>query len=160
MTLQELNALEEPRAVEALMKCCGSARWAMAVARRRPFTDADALFICAEEAWSHCGKADFFEAFSHHPKIGERKVSGWAKDEQAGAAGASQATLDALMTGNAAYEKKFGHVFLVCAAGKAAEEMLGLLKARLPHDAEAELAVAAAEQAKITRLRLEKLLSP
>lgn len=159
MTLQELNALDEPKAVEALMKCCGSARWAMAVERRRPFADEKALFAEAGEAWTRCGPDDWREAFSHHPKIGAKKADGWAKGEQSGVASATTSVLEELAAANERYAAKFGFIFIVCATGKSADEMLGLLKARLPNDEKTELKVAAGEQAKITRLRLEKLLS-
>jgi 2-oxo-4-hydroxy-4-carboxy-5-ureidoimidazoline decarboxylase len=111
-------------------------------------------------------KADLLEAFSHHPEIGAdiaslrqrfASTAAWSAAEQAGVAGADDATLEALRDGNVRYREKFGYVFLVCATGKTAAEMLALLRARLAHDADAELQVAAAEQAKITRLRLEKL---
>lgn len=166
MTLEELNALEEPKAVEALMKCCGSARWAMAVARRRPFSSLEALRQEADAAWRRCGEADWLEAFSHHPRIGGKDAlrakfaatRSWSEGEQASVSKASEAVLEALAAGNDAYEKKFGRVFLVCATGKSAEEMLSLLEARLPNDARVELEIAAGEQAKITRIRLDKLL--
>jgi 2-oxo-4-hydroxy-4-carboxy-5-ureidoimidazoline decarboxylase len=106
------------------------------------------------------------EALAHHPRIGAdldelRKkyasTADWASGEQAGAASASEATLRALQAGNIAYEARFGHLFVVCATGKSASEMLALLEARLHNDAQTELRIAAAEQAKITRIRLEKL---
>jgi len=111
-------------------------------------------------------KADMLEAFSHHPEIGSdlaalrqrfASTAAWSSAEQAGVAGADDATLEALRDGNVRYRERFGYVFLVCATGKSAAEMLALLQARLPHDADTELRVAAGEQAKITRLRLEKL---
>jgi 2-oxo-4-hydroxy-4-carboxy-5-ureidoimidazoline decarboxylase len=113
-------------------------------------------------------KADMLEAFSHHPEIGSDIASlrqrfaataAWSSAEQAGVAGADDATLEALRDGNVRYREKFGYVFLVCATGKTAAEMLALLRARLAHDPDTELQIAAAEQAKITRLRLEKLSS-
>jgi OHCU decarboxylase len=83
-----------------------------------------------------------------------------AAREQAGVSKASEETLRALAEGNRAYEERFGFIFIVCATGKGADEMLGLLRERLPHARDEELVIAAQEQAKITRLRLEKLLSP
>jgi len=161
VTLEELNGLDEPKAVEALMICCGSARWAMAVARRRPYRDAAQLQATAEDAWSRCGREDFLEAFSRHPRIGDKAALElkFAGGEQGSIAKASDETIDALARANADYEKRFGHIFIVCATGKSAEEMLALLRARAGNAPEDELAIAAGEQAKITRLRLAKLLS-
>lgn len=167
MTLDELNALPEARAREELLRCCGCARWAADVAGGRPYADKEALLAAAEAAWSNADKAELLEAFGHHPRIGGKdalrakfaSTSAWAKGEQAGAAAASEDVLDALAKGNAEYEAKFGHIFIVCATGKSAAEMLALLKSRLPNDAAAEKRIAAAEQAKITKIRLEKLLS-
>ncbi len=167
MTLAELNALPGERAREELLRCCGCARWADAVLESRPFPDKAALLSSSDAAWGRSGEEDWREAFAHHPRIGGKDAlrakfaatQAWATGEQAGAAAASEAVLDALAEGNAAYEKKFGHIFIVCATGKSAAEMLDLLKSRLPNDAGAELRLAAAEQNKITKLRLEKLLS-
>lgn len=132
----------------------------------RPFTSAAKLFETAEAVWNRLGSADFLEAFSHHPEIGadldelRKKFAGTAalsQAEQAGALGASVETLLALREQNRAYRERFGYSFIVCATGKTAAQMLALLEARLSNDAQTELAVAAAEQAKITRLRLEKV---
>jgi 2-oxo-4-hydroxy-4-carboxy-5-ureidoimidazoline decarboxylase len=161
-----LDGAPEGEALAALVRCCGAARWARAMAARRPFGSGEALARAADEAWAAMGRDDVLEALSHHPRIGAdldelRKryasTAGWAASEQAGAAAASEETLRALRDGNARYEAKFGHVFVVCATGKTAAEMLALLEARLGHDPATELAVAKAEQAKITHLRLEKL---
>ena len=167
MTLAELNALPPERAREELLRCCGCASWADAVAAARPFKDEAALLAAADAAWARTGEAEWREAFSHHPRIGGKDAlrakfaatSAWAQGEQAGAAAADEATLDALAAANAAYEAKFGHIFIVCATGKSAAQMLELLKARIGNGADAEKRIAAAEQAKITKIRLEKLLS-
>lgn len=166
MTLQELNALPPDRAEAELMKCCGCARWARDVCAQRPFADADALFASSDAAWRRMGRAEWLEAFGHHPRIGgadalREKFAAtrrWSQGEQSKVAEASERTIQALAQGNADYEKKFGHIFIVCASGKSAEEMLALLRARLANDPAQEIVVAAAEQGKITRLRLEKLL--
>jgi len=115
--------------------------------------------------WGGLGREDWLEAFAHHPEIGdvdrlrERFGAGaaFSEGEQAGVEGAGEEVLRRLAAGNRAYREKFGHVFLVCATGKTAAQMLELLEARLPAEPAAELEVAAGEQAKITRLRLEKL---
>lgn len=134
---------------------------------RRPFKDAGHLFALAEETWNSLGSQDWKEAFSHHPKIGDvhalrekfASTAAWASGEQSGVKSASDETLRRLAEGNAEYERKFGYIFIVCATGKSAEEMLEMLESRLTHPAERELNIATAEQAKITRIRLEKLLS-
>jgi 2-oxo-4-hydroxy-4-carboxy-5-ureidoimidazoline decarboxylase len=167
VTLEELNSMPSSVAADALALCCGSARWAAAMSARRPFDGRAALLAAADEEWARCGQKDILEAFSHHPRIGGKDAlrekfaatRGWAQGEQAKTAAASEKTLDALARGNEDYERRFGYIFIVCASGKSAEEMLALLDKRLPHEPAAELRVAAAEQAKITRLRLEKLLA-
>jgi OHCU decarboxylase len=124
---------------------------------RRPFRTGADLARVADEVWWSLEGADWLEAFSHHPRIGERS-GGWARDEQSGARAASAATIKELATLNRQYERKFGHVFLIFATGKSADEMLAELRLRLNNDPAPELRLAAGEQAKITRLRLEKLL--
>ena len=165
-TLAELNAWSPERAREELLRCCGCAKWAEDVAARRPFADKNALFGASDAAWAATSEKDWREAFSHHPRIGGKDAlrekfaatKQWAVGEQAGAAAASEAVLDALAAGNKEYEAKFGHIFIVCATGKSAAEMLDLLKSRLPNDAGSESRLAAAEQHKITKIRLEKLI--
>jgi 2-oxo-4-hydroxy-4-carboxy-5-ureidoimidazoline decarboxylase len=167
MTLPEFNALPEAAARAELLRCCGAAAWADGMLRRRPFADRAAALAAADAAWAETGAEGRREAFAHHPRIGGRDAlrakfaatRAWALGGQASVAAADEATLDALEKGNADYEAKFGRIFIVCATGKSAAEMLALLRARLPHDPETEFALAAAEQAKITRLRLEKLLT-
>ncbi len=167
MTLDELNGLTHEDATAALLRCCGSRRWAEEMAYGRPFASARALYDRADTVWAGMGRKDHRQAFAAHPRIGDREAlrakfastAAWAEGEQAGAAGASDAVLDALAEGNRAYEARFGHIFIVCATGKSAEEMLALLRKRLPNTPDDELDVAAEEQRKITRIRLEKLLS-
>ena len=144
-----------------LAKCCGSSRWAAAMAGRRPFKNAEHVYVAADEIWWSLDGADWLEAFLHHPRIGARAGRwGWAKDEQSGTRDAPADTLQKLADLNHEYERKFGHVFLICATGKRAEEMLADLERRMTNDPATELRIAAGEQAKITRLRLEKLLAP
>ena len=167
MGLSRLNSLPAVDAAAELLKCCGSTRWASLVAARRPFADAEELKRAADEVWWGLGREDWLEAFRSHPKIGERKAAAevsaesrdWSEKEQAGAGSASSDTLAALAGANREYEERFGHIFIVCATGKSAEEMLALLRARLGNDAEDELRVAAEEQRRITHLRIEKLLN-
>ena len=160
MKLNELNTLPEAQAENELLKCCGSQRWARAVAGRRPFKSKEDLHRTAEIEWLKLKYPDWLEAFSHHPRIGDRaKAQGFAKQEQSGANGASDATLLSLESLNRLYEEKFGFVFLIFATGKSADEMLGMLQRRLQNGRDVELKNAVTEQAKITRLRLEKLLA-
>jgi 2-oxo-4-hydroxy-4-carboxy-5-ureidoimidazoline decarboxylase len=161
-----LNAMSEADACAALMRCCGSTRWAEAMASARPFRDEAHLFTEADRQWERTGPDDWREAMTHHPRIGEGQLrekfaatAGWSTREQEGISGAGQDVLSALAAGNREYEEKFGFIFLVCATGKTAAQMLELLRARLPNDRDEELRVAAAEQQKITRLRLQRLLT-
>ena len=166
MTIEELNALPLAEARAEIERCCGASRWVDDLCAHRPFADRAALFAEAERIWRKLDHEDWREAFGHHPKIGDVEslrrrfatTAGWAADEQRGAAEASERTFSALARGNRAYEEKFGYIFIVCATGKSAEEMLGLLEARIHNDPEVEIQIAAEEQMKITRLRLEKLL--
>jgi 2-oxo-4-hydroxy-4-carboxy-5-ureidoimidazoline decarboxylase len=164
--LESLNSASPAAATAALFRCCGCAGWASAVAAARPFADATALLTACEREWARASREDILEAFTHHPRIGDREslrarfpsTHTWAADEQSTAAAAAESVLDELAEGNRAYEERFGHIFIVCASGKTAEEMLALLRARLGNDREAELRLAAAEQMEITRLRVERLL--
>jgi OHCU decarboxylase len=159
-----LNALSDERARAALQRCCGARQWVDGMLAARPFASDAELRAAAERVWWRLGRADWLEAFAAHPRIGARgkgegeAMTDWARHEQAGADGAVEATLAALAQGNRAYEQRFGHVFLICATGRTADEMLGALRGRLTNDPATELRVAAEEQAKITRLRLDKLV--
>lgn len=158
--LKRLNETPEQQARDWFASCCGSTRWVDAMIKKRPFKNEQALYDWAEIAWARADNEDCLEAIAHHPRIGDKAAlkAKWAGQEQAGAARASEAVLDELARLNAEYEAKFGHVFIVCATGKSADEMLGLLRTRLGNEPGRELPIAAAEIAKITRLRLEKLL--
>jgi allantoicase len=138
-----------------LRKICGSRQWAKELAAARPFATWDELRAKAETIWNSLTTDAHLEAFGAHPRIGERKP-GWSAQEQAGVSAAAAATMDALAQGNRAYEEKFGFVYLVCATGKTADEMLAILNERLTHDRDTELRIAADEHRKITELRLEK----
>ena len=152
-----INALSPSDARDAFTRCCGSQRWVDGMLARRPFSSADQLFTAAEAIWSGLERADFLEAFAHHPAIGGAGARGFSAREQAQVAQASAPTLQELETLNRRYRERFGFVFLVCATGKSADQMLALLRARIDNPAEVELQIAVGEQAKITRLRLEKL---
>ena len=121
----------------------------------------------ADRIWWSLDSEDWLEAFHSHPKIGEKKAAAptaaeaqqWSEDEQSGIRNSVQLTLDELADLNRAYEEKFGYIFIVCASGRSSEEMLAILHDRLKNSAAEELRIAAAEQAKITELRLRKLLA-
>ena len=166
MTLHELNMLPKQALSDALMKCCGSSAWVNRMMSFFPADDLVELLEDAEEQWWKCSQEDWKEAFAQHPRIGDigslKKKFGatadWASGEQSGTSTASLETLKALAEGNRQYEEKFGYIFIVCATGKSADEMLGLLRDRLKNDPAEEIEIAADEQNKITKLRLEKLL--
>jgi 2-oxo-4-hydroxy-4-carboxy-5-ureidoimidazoline decarboxylase len=126
--------------------------------KARPFADGKSMAETADRIWRDLKPADWLEAFSRHPKIGEKSAIGWAGQEQSGARGASAGTMDQLAEHNHAYEARFGYIFIICATGKNAEEMLEILRKRLKNDPETELRLAAEEQRRITQLRLDKLL--
>ena len=159
------DALPDYDAAPLLETCCGSRAWIREMLAHRPFGSLMRILDEADEVWWSLAPDDWREAFDHHPRIGEQSAAApqgavaraWSADEQRGVTHSSEATRQALADGNREYERKFGHIYLVYAAGKSAEEMLALLRSRLSNDPATELHVAAGEQAKITRLRLEKL---
>jgi OHCU decarboxylase len=158
MTLDELNTIPPSDAESALLRCSGSPRWAAQLASARPFSTRDALYDAAERIWWSLSPEDWREAFAAHPRIGERRGPQWSAQEQSGAHAAAETTLAQLAEVNAAYESRFGYMFIVCATGKTGDEMLAIARRRLHNDPASELRIAATEQAAIARLRLEKLL--
>lgn len=137
-----------------LAGCCGSTRWVDAMLARRPFGSMTALVESAASIWRGLSDADWLEAFSQHPKIGDTRADGVAKREQSGVASASEEIVRQLADSNREYEARFGYIFIICATGKSAESMLGAFRDRLGNDAETEIRIAAEEQLKITQLRL------
>jgi len=167
MTIPELNQLSVSQLKETLTTCCGSSAWVDEMAQIFPVESNESLFEQSEIIWFGLNESDWREAFSHHPKIGDinslrekfANTKAWAEGEQSGVSAASQQVLENLAEGNRLYEEKFGYIFIVCATGKTADEMLEILNARLPNTPEAELLIAAQEQHKITKIRLEKLVT-
>jgi 2-oxo-4-hydroxy-4-carboxy-5-ureidoimidazoline decarboxylase len=159
------NTLSEDEAASQLLPCCGSRGWAAGMAGRRPLGDEAALLAAADKTWRGLAVKDWMEAFASHPRIGERKApqsataqsAAWSAQEQRDAV-VDDAVKAALAAGNAEYERRFGRVFLVCATGNSASEILEILRRRLRNDDEAELTEAAEEQRKITAIRLKKWL--
>ena len=163
---EPLNRLGEDEARAALAQCCGSGRWVSEMLARRPFAGREALLRTSDRVWWSLDERDWLEAFRSHPRIGEKKAEAgqtererrWSAGEQAGMGTAAEQTRAAIADGNRQYEERFGYIYIVCASGRSADEMLQLLRERLGNCPETEIRVAAAEQARITRLRLEKLL--
>ncbi|MBL4624369.1 MAG: 2-oxo-4-hydroxy-4-carboxy-5-ureidoimidazoline decarboxylase [Flavobacteriales bacterium] len=167
MTINELNNISQEQAYSAFEKCCVSKSWINGVLNSMSFDTADDLYQASDKSWSNCKETDWLEAFTGHPKIGDisslaKKFSnthGWAGHEQSGMNTAEMDVIKRLSLGNNNYADKFGFIFIVCAKGKSAQEMLDLLEQRLPNNRKDELQIAAVEQHKITRIRLEKLLA-
>jgi 2-oxo-4-hydroxy-4-carboxy-5-ureidoimidazoline decarboxylase len=162
--LARLNQLPAAAAERELLACCAATEWARQVAAARPFDSPERLAVAADAALSGLDWAGVAEALAAHPRLGERpagtdRAAGWSAGEQSGATGAAAADRAALAAGNAAYERRFGHVYLACATGRSATELLAFLHERLGHDPQTERAVVRAELARITRLRLAKLLA-
>ena len=151
------NELPEEQAAAELLAVCHSRRWAERVAAGRPYADLAALERAADAVWTDLEPDDWREAFAAHPRNGGRAAGGSAA-VQVGVGGAGGDVRAELARGNAEYERRFGHVYLVAAAGRGADEILADLRARLGNDPAAELAVAAEEHRRITRLRLGKLV--
>jgi OHCU decarboxylase len=158
--LDWFNNLPEEEAAGELLAVCHSGRWAEQVAAGRPYADVAALQAAADRAWRSLGPEGWLEAFAAHPRIGEGGGSSpaWSRQEQSGVGGAGRDVQEALARGNAAYEARFGHVFLIAAADRSADEILAQLQRRLGNDPATELRVAAGEHRRITRLRIEKLM--
>jgi 2-oxo-4-hydroxy-4-carboxy-5-ureidoimidazoline decarboxylase len=161
------NLLSAEEATQEILACCGSEAWAHQLVARRPILDASSLVAASDEIWGRLSPEDWLQAFSKHPRIGERKAPAeaastsaiWSAQEQQSVAAAGESIQAALAQGNLKYEQRFGRVFIVCATGKSAAEMLEILSMRLRNDGATELHEAAEEQRKITNIRLKKWLS-
>ena len=159
---REIDAAPPESARQLLTRACGSARWVDRMLARRPFGSQDALLTAASKEWFALGEADWLDAFSHHPRIGDRAALAarfpvthdLSAQEQSGVGVAPADVLEQLAAANDRYVERFGFIFIVCATGKSAQEMLQLLRDRLSNDRATELRIAAQEQAKITELRL------
>lgn len=160
---QRIDAAPPPAAVEELRICCGAPRWIERMLGRRPFGSLEAARAAAREEWFALSPDEWREAFTHHPRIGDVKAlrakfggsaAATSAREQAAVAAADEAVLRALLIANREYESRFGYIFIVCAAGKTAGQMLGLLRGRLKNSPDDEIQIAAEEHAKISDLRL------
>ena len=165
MNFSDFQVLPIKQAEEVLLLCCGSQNWANKMAQLRPFQSLEEVQNTAVRIWESLQVQEWLEAFAHHPRIGDRQAlaarfastRNWSANEQAGVAVAEEEVLDRLALGNEEYSRRFGYVFLVCATGKSALEMLNLLKARINNSPEEELQIAQQEQQKIMLLRLDKM---
>jgi 2-oxo-4-hydroxy-4-carboxy-5-ureidoimidazoline decarboxylase len=165
--LARWNALLPEGAVREILPCCGSRTWAASMASKRPIREEAGLLAAANEIWRGLSKVDWLEAFQSHPRIGESsaeqnaesKMSAWSVQEQQKAGTADDAVKNALKRGNRDYEQKFGRIFIVCATGKSASEILEILRRRLHNDEATELRQAAEEQRQIMNIRLKKWLA-
>lgn len=166
ITVAELDLMPGPAAAQLLADCCGSSRWVSDMLAARPFGSPDAVLSAADQIWNSLSESDWLEAFAHHPRIGEQsgaisqgeRGAAWSAGEQSGVATADENVHRALAAANQEYERWFGYIYIVCATGKTPEQMLEVARERLRNDAAVEIRVAADEQRKITRIRLQKLL--
>jgi 2-oxo-4-hydroxy-4-carboxy-5-ureidoimidazoline decarboxylase len=163
--LDRWNSLDAETASREVLPCCGSRAWADRLAAHRPFANAQMLLGDAERVWASLAERDWQEAFDSHPRIGEQHARAatveslaWSSEEQRGAMSPDDARKLALAEGNRQYEERFGRIFIVCASGKSAAEILDILKARMSNTAAAELLEAAEQQRQITQLRLRRWL--
>jgi len=164
-TLEAWNKADVTTAQDAMLNCCGARRWAVAMVALRPIGSIAELSAAADRVWSEMEEADWMEAFTCHPRIGERKTmhasaqsAAWSLQEQSSTAAAAERVLAELAAGNVLYEQRFGFTYIVCATGKSAEEMLAILNRRLARDRATELREAAEQQRQITQMRLGKWL--
>jgi OHCU decarboxylase len=160
-----LNELPPSEAESVFLDCCGSREWASQMAGARPFPMVEQMFEAAENIWEALPPADWLEAFAGHPKIGSKKPAGrkrraseWSAEEQSGVDVSDPNVRKQFAEMNRLYHEKFGFIFIVCASGKSADEMLAIVKARIRNSVETELRLAAEEQKKITEIRLAKVL--
>lgn len=163
--LARWNSLDTKLAASEILPCCGSSSWAAELAARRPIPDEDHLLIASDAVWFGLPKEAWQKAFDSHPRIGQQKAKAatdaslaWSASEQSAAITADAKAKLALEEGNRRYEARFGRIFIVCASGKSAEDILALLEARMANDPVTELHTAAEQQRQITQLRLQRWL--
>lgn len=163
--LARWNSLDPMLAASEILPCCGSRAWAAELAARRPIVDENLLSITSDAVWRGLPEAAWQEAFDSHPRIGEQKAKAatdaslnWSRSEQSAALSPDEAAKLALAEGNRRYEAKFSRIFIVCASGKSAAEILAILENRMNNDPATELHAAAEQQREITQLRLARWL--
>ena len=166
MSLEEINNVSDEQAYSIFESCCCATHWIKGMVNARPFIDSEALFAASEQCFSILNEQDFLQAFEGHPQIGDlstlqkkyANTSGSASHEQSGMSSAETIVLEEMVQLNKDYLAKFGFIFIVCASGKSALQMLELIKNRMGNERLSELTIAGNEQAKITKIRLEKLV--
>ena len=167
MNLRQLNHMPPHFLRDELQRCCGAKKWVNTLIAQHPYASEEVLHEISDKAWARCDEADFKEAFLHHPKIGDiesikkkfASTSHWSSGEQSGVEEADMGVLEDLAQMNDRYEAKFGFIFIVCATGKSASEMLAMVKERINNEAHKEIHIAAEEQRKIMHIRINKLLT-
>ena len=163
--LDDWNQLPAPDALAPLLACCGSREFADALVRARPFANADALLAAADNIWWSLREGDWLEAFACHPRIGEsaangsRQFSAWSVEEQSTARSGAYSVLDSILRKNREYEARHGFIYIVCASGKSADELLAILDRRIGNSTENEIKEAAEQQRQITHIRIRKWLA-
>lgn len=161
--LGRVNSLPRPELVKQLLACLDIQRWANDIADRRPFADVDEFYDTADAAAPGLTTDEIHSALAAHPRIGERSEgtdtpSSWSRSEQSGVNAEDTELTTALREGNEEYERRFGHVYLVCASGRSGAELLRILRSRLDNDRDTELNIVAEELRKIARLRLARVI--
>ena len=163
--LERWNALDAAQAAREVLPCCGSCAWAEGLATRRPFASAADLLAASDEVWWALAERDWQEAFDSHPRIGQQHAKTataeslqWSAQEQGAAMSHDEALKAALADGNRRYEDQFGRIFIVCASGRSAAEILNILERRMENTPDVELREAAEQQRQITNLRLRRWL--
>jgi 2-oxo-4-hydroxy-4-carboxy-5-ureidoimidazoline decarboxylase len=165
--LAHWNVLPAEQAAKEILSCCGSRAWAHGMASCRPFKDVHTLLATSDRIWRALSVSDWSEAFESHPRIGTAISAGkssaqslsWSAQEQRRAAASGDSLKQALADGNREYERKFQRIFIVCATGKSATEILEILRRRLNNDETVELHEAAEQQRQIAQIRLKKWLA-
>ena len=166
LTLADLNRMSADQAAPLLQSCCGAREWVRRMLDHRPFHQLDALLSTADDVWRSLSSADWLEAFSHHPRLGEQRVHAatttmardWSAAEQSRVSDATHISRAALADANREYEARFGYICIICATGKSVDDILAITRSRLANTPAVELPVAAEEQRRITRLRLARLI--
>lgn len=164
-TLADWNQLPEAEALALVLAICGSRAFADALVRARPFENMDSLLLKADDIWWSLAKSDWLEAFACHPRIGEspantsHQFSAWSIEEQSQARSTAESVIDSITRKNREYEARHGFIYIVCARGKSAEELLAILDRRLTNSTQVEIRDAAEQQRQITHLRTRKWLA-
>lgn len=171
MKLSDFNMMSREQAAEHMFHCCGCHAWVSEMLNRRPFASIEALYQAADDIWNSLSEEIWLQALRHHPRIDKlddvsaneakawRGTDSFVNQEHKGVEDAPPEILEAIRMGNKEYEKRFGYIYLVCASGKSAHELLAILQSRLANSPDDEIKQVAIEQGKITKLRLSQLIA-